>query len=152
LIAVGGGIVAATLFLLVVKRLIGNEVGSLASSEAVKPAVQAVWDIVSESLRDRARFILVVGLAFIGAGILAGPGRYPVTVRRLIAPFLRDHPVAAYSIVAGLFLLWLAFIPGINSLGQVVVILVLAALAGVGVEALRRQTAREFPPGAGSTA
>ena len=47
--------------------------------------------------------------------------------------------------VAALFLLWLSFIPGINNLGQVLVIVVLAALAVVGIEILRRQTAREFP-------
>jgi hypothetical protein len=52
-----------------------------------------------------------------------------------------------YAVVAVLFLLWLAFIPGINNLGQVLVIVALLALAVVGIEALRRQTAREFPPG-----
>jgi hypothetical protein len=43
-----------------------------------------------------------------------------------------------------LFLLWLTFIPGINNLGQVLVIVLLAVLAVVGIEVLRRQTAREF--------
>ncbi len=137
---------AATLFVLVVRRMAGNEVTSLASSETVEPAVQSVWDIISTSLRDRARFVLVVGLAFIGGGAFAGPGRYAVTARRHIAPFMREHPVAVYSIVAGLFLLWLAFTPGIDTIGQILAILVLAALAAVGVEVLRRQTAREFPP------
>ena len=46
-----------------------------------------------------------------------------------------------------LFLLWLTIMPGINNLGQVLVILLLAALAVVGIEMLRRQTAQEFPPG-----
>ena len=50
-----------------------------------------------------------------------------------------------------LFLLWLAIIPGINNLGQVLVLLPLAALAVVGVEVLRRQTAEEFPPGPNSS-
>jgi hypothetical protein len=35
--------------------------------------------------------------------------------------------------------------PGINNLGQVLVIVLLAVLAVVGIEVLRRQTAREFP-------
>ena len=51
-----------------------------------------------------------------------------------------------YSVVAVLFLLWLAVMPGINNLGQVLVIVALAALAVVGIEVLRRQTAQEFPP------
>ena len=118
----------------------------MASSDTVKPAIQSVWDIVSAGLRERALFVLVIGLAFVGAGLLAGPGRRAVAVRRFLAPYLRDQPVVVYSVVAVLFLLWLAFIPGINNLGQVLVIVVLAVLAVVGVEVLRRQTAQEFPP------
>ncbi len=145
LIAAGGGILVATLLVLLVKRLIGTEVVSaLASSDTVEPAVQSVWDIVSEGLRERALFVLVIGLAFVGAGWLAGPGRIAVGVRRSLAPSLRDHPVAVYASVAVLFLLWLAFIPGIDNLGQILVIVLLAVLAMVGIAILRRQTAREF--------
>ena len=105
----------------------------------------AFWDILSAGLRQRALFILVIGVAFIGGGMLAGPGRREVAVRRFLAPYLRDHSVAVYAVIALLFLLWLSFIPGINNVGQVVVVLVLAALAVVGIEILRRQAAREFP-------
>ena len=45
-----------------------------------------------------------------------------------------------------LFLLWLTVMPGITNLGQVLVIVLLAVLAVVGIEVLRRQTAHEFPP------
>jgi hypothetical protein len=151
LIAAGGGILAATLLVLFARRLIGTEVASLASSETVEPAVASVWDILSEGLRERTLFVLVIGLAFVGGGLLAGPGRHAVAVRRFLAPYLRDNPVAVYSVVAVLFLLWLAFIPGIDNLGQVLVIVLLAVLAVVGVEVLRRQTAQEFPPGANSS-
>ena len=148
LIAAGGGILVATVFILLLRRLIGNGVDSVAASDTVKPAITSVWDILSAGLRQRALFVLVIGLAFIGGGALAGPGRHEVAVRRFLAPYLRDHPVAVYAVVAVLFLLWLSFIPGINNLGQVLVIVVLAALAVVGIEILRRQAAREFPPGA----
>ena len=151
LIAAGGGILVATLVVLLARRLIGSGVESLASSETVEPAVTSIWEILSEGLRQRALFALVIGLAFIGGGLVAGPGRHEVAVRRSLAPYLRDHPVAVYAVVAVLFLLWLSFIPGINNLGQVLVIVVLAALAVVGVEILRRQTAREFPPGPNSS-
>jgi uncharacterized protein YukE len=146
LIAAGGGILAATLLVLVARRLIGSEVDSLASSETVQPAVTSVWDILSDGLRQRALFVLVIGLAFIVGGLLAGPGRHSVAVRRFLAPYLRDHPVVVYSVVALLFLLWLTVMPGIDNLGQVLTIVALAVLAVVGVEVLRRQTAREFPP------
>ena len=118
---------------------------SVAGSETVKPAIQSVWDIVSGALRERALFALVIGLAFIGAGVLAGPTRYAVAIRRALAPHLRDHRVAVYFVVAVLFLLWLTVIPGINNLGQVLVIVLLAVLAVVGIELPRRQTAHEFP-------
>ncbi len=146
LMAAGGGILASTLIVLLVRRLIGGAVvDSIAGSETVKPAVRSVWDIISAGLRQRALFVLVIGVAFVGAGLLAGPGRYAIPVRRFLAPHLRDHPVAVYAVVAVLFLLWLTIMPGINNLGQVLVILGLAVLAVVGIEALRRQTAQEFP-------
>ena len=145
LIAAGGAIVVATVFILLLRRLIGNGIDSVAASEAVKPAITSVWDIISAGLRQRALFILVIGAAFIGGGMLAGPGHREVAVRRFLAPYLRDHPAAVYAVVAVLFLLWLSFIPGINNVGQVVVILILAALVVVGIQILRRQTAREFP-------
>jgi hypothetical protein len=145
LIAVGGGIVIATVFILLLRRLLGNGVDSLATSDTVKPAITSVWDIITGGLRQRTLIVLAIGVAFIGGGLLAGPGRREVATRRFLAPYLRDHPVAVYAVVAVLFLLWLSFIPGINNLGQVLVIVVLAALAVIGIEILRRQTAREFP-------
>ena len=66
-------------------------------------------------------------------------------MRRFLAPYLRDQPVVVYAVPRVLFLLWLTFLPTINNFGQVLVVLILAALAVVGVEILRRQTAREFP-------
>jgi len=59
--------------------------------------------------------------------------------------YLRERPVAVYAVLALIFLLWLTLLPTINNFGQVLVVLVLAALAVWGVEILRRQTAREFP-------
>ena len=152
LMAAGGGILASTLLVLLVTRLAGTAVvDSVAGSEAVQPAVQSVWDIITDGLRQRVWFVLVIGLAFVVAGLLAGPGRLALAVRRFLAPYLRDHPVAVYSVVAVLFLLWLAFMPGIDNIAQVLVILGLAVLAVVGIEVLRRQTAQEFPPGVNSS-
>ena len=128
--------------------MIGNGViDSVASSDAVKPAISSVWNIISAGLHDRALFVLVIGLGFIAGGLLAGPGRHEVAVRRFLAPYLRERPVVVYAVLAFIFLLWLTLLPTINNFGQVLVVLVLAGLAVVGVEILRRQTAREFPPG-----
>ncbi len=146
LIAAGGGIVGATLLVLLVRHVIGNGViDSVASSDAVKPAITSVWGVISAGLRERALFVLVIGLGFIVGGLLAGPGRHEVAVRRFLAPYLREQPVVVYAVLAFIFLLWLTLLPTINNLGQVLIILVLAGLAVLGVEILRRQTAREFP-------
>ena len=148
LMAAGGGILAAALLVLLTRRLLGGAIdNSTATSDTVKPAIAAVWDIISGGLRERALFVLAIGLAFVGGGLLAGPGRREVAVRRFLAPHLREHPVVVYAVLAFIFLIWLAFLPTINNLGQVLVIVILAALAIAGVEILRRQTAREFPPG-----
>ena len=48
MISVGGGILAAALVLLLARRLIGGAVvNSVVSSDSLKPAVTAVWDIIS---------------------------------------------------------------------------------------------------------
>jgi hypothetical protein len=146
LIRAGGGILAATLLILLTRRLLGSAVvNGVASSDTVKPAIRAVWEILSGGLRERALFVLGIGLAFIVGGMLAGPGRREVAVRRFLAPYLREQPVAVYAVLAALFLIWLTFLPGITNPGQDVAIVLLAVLAVVGVEILRRQTAREFP-------
>jgi transposase-like protein len=151
LLAIGGGILTATLLVLLVRRLAGHTVvDSVAGSETVKSAVQSVWDIVSGGLRQRALFVLAIGLGFTVAGWVAGPGRSAVAVRRFLAPYLRDNVVLVYSVVAVLFLLWLAFFPGVG-LGQLIVVAALAVLTVVGIEALRRQTVHEFPSGPDGT-
>ena len=146
LIRAGGGILGAALLVLLLRRVIGNGViDSVASSDAVKPAITSVWNIISAGLHDRALFVLVIGLGFIVGGLLAGPGRHEVAVRRFLAPYLREQPVVVYAVLALIFLLWLTLLPTINNIGQVLVLLVLLGLAVWGVEILRRQTAREFP-------
>jgi hypothetical protein len=146
LMRAGGGILGAALIILLTRHLLGSAVtDSVAKSDAVKPAITAVWDVISGGLRERALFVLVIGLGFIVGGLLAGPGRHEVAVRRFLAPYLRDQPVAVYAVLAFIFLLWLTLLPTINNAGQVVVVLVLIGLAVWGVEILRRQTAREFP-------
>jgi hypothetical protein len=146
LMRAGAGILGAALIILLTRHLLGSAVtDSVAKSDAVKPAITAVWDVISGGLRERALFVLVIGLGFIVGGLLAGPGRHEVAVRRFLAPYLREQPVAVYAVLAFIFLLWLTLLPTINNVGQVIVVLVLVGLAVWGVEILRRQTAREFP-------
>src|SRR5215210_4477942 len=125
--AAGGGILAAALLVLLARRLLGSAVvDSVAGSGAVEPAIAAVWNILTEGLRERTLFVVVVGLAFLASGLLGGASHYAVGARRFIAPYLRDRPGAVYFVVLLLFLLWLALMPGNLHLGQVGAIVALA--------------------------
>jgi hypothetical protein len=146
LLGAGVGIVSAALLVLVARRVIGGEIlSSLASSAAVEPALQFVWDTLSQGLRERAYFVLAVGVAVAGGGLVSGPGRRATAARHFLAPFLVEHRAAVYSLVGLLFLLWLAFSPGTLHAGQLLAVGALAVAAFVGIEALRRQVASEFP-------
>src|SRR5262249_37728077 len=90
MIAVGGGIVGGALTLLLTRQALGGAVVTrVAKSDTVKPAITAVWNIISAGLQDRAVFVLVIGVGFIVGGMIAGPGRHETAVRRFLAPYLR---------------------------------------------------------------
>jgi hypothetical protein len=68
-----------------------------------------------------------------------------------MAPTLRESPWTAYAAVAGVLLLAVAWgpTPALRNIGWIAVF---AALMALGVTMLRRQTADEFPAGAGGAA
>jgi hypothetical protein len=146
LLAAGLGLIAAGALVLVARRMLGNYVvDSLTSTEAVRPAASAVWLIGTGILRDVAQAAVVIGIPLVGAACLAGPSRLATALRRHAAPFLRDHPDLSYAAVAGCVLLVIAWGP-IPATRKVIPVLVMIGVVIVGVEALRRQTALEFPP------
>ncbi len=88
--------------------------------------------------------MVVYGLVLVVAAWLAGHTRPATAVRIALAPSLRTRPAAVY--VAVYFALLLVIVwgptPATRQLPYIVAFIVLLAL---GVHALRRQTAREFP-------
>jgi hypothetical protein len=84
------------------------------------------------------------GVAFVGAAWLAGSTRPAYALRGALAPVLRYRLAASYGALAILFLLLLAWDP-IPATHKPLGILLFAALLVLGLELLRRQTAREFP-------
>jgi hypothetical protein len=145
LIAAGSAFIGVGLVVVVARGLIGNKVvDSLATTEAVRPAAQAAWSIGTSVLADVAWSTVIIGLFVILAGLLAGPTRAATSVRRLIAPYLRDRADITFGAVGLLLLLLLAWgpIPATRTLLGILIIIVLALF---GAEMLRRQTAREFP-------
>lgn len=74
---------------------------------------------------------------------LAGPTRLATGIRHLKAPFLRE-PRYAWGGLAVIVLLLIAWGPTPATRSPLPMLFLIALLA-LGVEALRRQTAREFP-------
>ena len=143
--AVGCALVIVGVLLLIIRRFLGDAiVDSLVKVESSKPAVHAIWLIETDLLRDLALALLLYGLFALIAGIVAGPSRAAVALRRWLAPTWRERPVLIWITATVLFLVFLAWGPsggGRRFLGVVI----LAALLALGLEVWRRQTLREFP-------
>jgi hypothetical protein len=145
LIAVGAAFIGAGLVVVVARGIIGQKVvNSLATTEAVRPAAQAAWSIGTSVLADVAWSTVFIGVPVVLAGLLAGPTRTAVTLRRLMAPYLRDRADITFGVVGLLLLLLFAWGPIVatRTLSGIAIVIVLALF---GTEMLRRQTAREFP-------
>jgi hypothetical protein len=145
LISVGCAFIGAGLVVIVVRGIVGNKVvDSLATTEAVKPAAEAARSIGTSVLSDIAWSTVLIGIPVILAGLLAGPTRSATSLRRLMAPYLRDRPDITFGALGLLLLLLFAWGPIVatKTLTGIAIIIVLAVF---GTETLRRETAREFP-------
>ncbi|HEY2770760.1 MAG TPA: hypothetical protein VGI87_09340 [Solirubrobacteraceae bacterium] len=143
-------ILAGVLVLLGRVLLIHGIVNSLVRVEANKPAAGDVVSIATTELKEIADACIVVGIPFVLAAWFAGPMKWAVAGRRLIAPFMREHPAWAFgtvTIVMALIFIWQP-IPATGTLAGVIVFLVLAFL---GTEVLRQQVIRESSPGGASS-
>ena len=141
----GINLVVAGVLVLVVRNLMGSYVvDALAKEESVRPAAEAVWSIGTGMLRDTAQAAIIGGLPLLFAAWLAGPQRWAVAARRRMAPSLREHPGAAYGVLAALLLLIVAWGP-IPATHKVIPVLIMCALAALGLHVLREQTLEEFP-------
>jgi hypothetical protein len=133
------------LVLLIARKLIEHRViDALVASPSVRPAADAAWLIGSSLLRDIAFALVGYGVVLAVAAMLAGPTRLATTIRRVLAFDLRERPGVAYGVLAGALLLLLVWGPT-PAFRQLSSMLVLIALLVLGLELLRRQTAREFP-------
>jgi hypothetical protein len=144
----GFSFILVGLLLIVVRRVVGHAVvESLVQTETSKPAVNAIWLIETDLLRDLGLALIGYGLVAVIGAILAGPSRVAVTVRRWLAPSFRDRPGVVYGVATLAFLLIIILGPT-GASRQWLGILVLGGLLALGIEVLRRQTIREFPASA----
>ena len=144
IMASGFSLLLVGIALLVIRRLAGHWlVDSLTTNIDFKPATAAAWSIGTHLLRNVGINLLAYGTAIVAAAWLAGGSRPATAIRRWLAPTLREHPVVVYGVVTIGLLIFLA--AGPTDASRLIPLLILFALAYVGVEVLRRQTAREFP-------
>jgi hypothetical protein len=142
--ATGIGLLFAGAGALVARALAGDAVvNALASTEAVRPAAESAWSIGTSLLVQVGTATIIYGAVIVMAAWLAGPSNWAVAVRRNLAPWLRAPRWAwgAFGVVVLGLIAW-APTPAFR---LVIPALILIGLLALGLEALRRQTAREFP-------
>jgi len=143
--AIGWSFVVVGILTLLIRRVGGNYVvDNLVNVESAKTAVHEAWIISSSLLYNIAVAVLVYGLVLVAAAWLAGETAWAVAVRKAIAPTLRESPAVVYAGVAVVFLIVLAWGPT-PAFRNVLPVLLMIGLLILGVEVIRRQTAREFP-------
>lgn len=141
----GASLLVVGLLVLVIVRVAGNAiVDSLVKTQANRLPVHHAWAFETALLRDIGIGFLAYGIAALVAGWLGGPSRPAVAVRRFFAPTFRRSALIPQAIGLVLFLMWLAWGPSVGS-RRLIGVVVLAAILSFGIEALRRQTIREFP-------
>jgi hypothetical protein len=142
--AVGWGLIIAGVLALIARSVAGGAiVDSLASTAAVKPAIQDVWDIGSSLLNEAAQSAIAYGVVIVLGAWLAGGTGWATSARRAMAPFLSDARWA-FGGVGFVYLLILIWGPT-PATRKPLAMLIFAILIAIGVEALRRQAARENP-------
>jgi hypothetical protein len=142
--ATGVGLVFAGAVALLARGAAGNAlVGALASTESVRPAIEATWSISTSLLVQAATATIAYGVVIFVAAWLAGPTRAAVATRAALAPWLQE-PRYAYGGLAVIVLLVIAWGPT-PATQKVLPVLFMIGLLIAGVEVLRRQTAREHP-------
>jgi hypothetical protein len=122
----------------------GLVVDSLAKTEEAKVPAEHAWDISTSLLHSIASSVIVFGVLFVVASFLASPANAAVSIRQALAPSLRDRRAVVWSIFGAAALFAVILWPP-DDTRQAVLTLLLIALAGVGLELLRRKTASEFP-------
>ena len=145
--ATGASLVLVGLVIASLRRFLGGAiVDALVKTEANKQPVRVIWSLETSVMRDIAIILVVYGALVLLATVLAGSNRPAVAVRRWLAPSFRHHPIVVWVAALFLFLLLLAVGPTAGD-RQLLGVAILAATTAIAIEALRRQTLREFPEG-----
>ncbi len=145
---VGVAVLVVGVLGLVAVRLVGTYVvNELVADTDSRIAADNAWDILTELLRASFRSFVVIGLLFLLAAWIAGPGRRAIATRAVLAPALRER-VWPYVVLAVVALILLVR-GDVNDFTRLLLLAVLVALGAVWIEVTRRQTLQEFPDASG---
>jgi hypothetical protein len=147
----GVGFALVGLLVLVLRHLLGNYITTSLASPGYQPATHRLWLIGTSVLGQIGAAVLLYGVVALLAAVLAGPTQPATWLRRKLAPVLNERQGIVWGALGFVYLLLLLWAPT-HALRVWWGILLLAGLIALGVVALRRQTLREFPPGAANEA
>jgi hypothetical protein len=142
--AVGFAFIVVGIVVLVARTVAGNAlIDHLATTESVRPAVTATWEIGTSLLNAQGGALIFYGLFIVIGAWLAGPTGLGRRARRAVTPILERRAIA-YSALGLLLILLFVWspTPGFQRLPTA---LLLIALAIVGLEFLRHRALSDFP-------
>ena len=141
---IGWCFIGVGLIVLVVRKVGGNYAVNALTQVPNREPAHHIWLIASSVLGDLGGAVILYGVVAVLGAVLAGPSRPATRVREWIAPVLNGRPGIAWAAVGGVFLL-LVLWGGTHALRTWWGVLLLGGLLALGVAALQRQTANEFP-------
>ena len=151
--ATGWCLIGIGVIVVLARRIIGDVlVDSLVKAPSTEPAAHQVYAIGTSLLYDSAIALITYGAAIVIGTWILGETRLALALRRALAPSLRVHAPFVYA-AASLALLIVVVWGPFPSTRQPIPVIGIAVLIALGIRALRRTTAREFPDAhAGDTA
>lgn len=143
--AYGFGLIAVGVLMLILIPLAGDELTNrLATTAAMEPVVQHTWTILTPLLHQATVAGIFYGLILVIGAWLAGPTSIATTLRRWLAPYLREALVAwvGFAALIAILIFWWAPTPAMHNPVTAILLIVLLA---AGFEGLRRKVSREVP-------
>jgi hypothetical protein len=139
-------VVVGVLGLLAAKLTQNYLVNALVAHKGDREAASNAWNILTDLMRGSFRWMIIIGILFLVAAWLAGPGRRAVSTRSVIAPGFRNRVWAYVGLaIVGLFLLWSG---QVSDFTRFLFVAIVIALGATWIELTRRQTLLEFPESA----
>jgi hypothetical protein len=135
--------IVAGILVLIIRRVAGSiVVDELATTESLQQAAGDAWDILTAQLRDGGLTLMGIGAILLAAVWLVGSSGPATDARRFLAPYIA-RPEIAFGAAAALLILLVWWGPTVQT-QRWQLVLATAIVLGIGVEVLRRQTAKEF--------